>query len=208
MISVVIPVYNESKIIGKVIRELIIELNKTGNDYEIIVVDDGSKDDTRTVLESTGAKIITHPYNIGNGAAVKTGVRNAVGDIIVLMDGDGQHNPMDINNLLEFIPQYDMVVGARVDKKSGSRHRNFANAIYNLFASYLTHFKVIDLTSGYRIIKKELIKKFLYLLPNTFSYPSTITLALLRSGYSIKYVPIIVNKRGGNSKINLIINNN
>ena len=205
MISVVIPAYNESKIIGEVIGELIIELNKTENDYEIIVVDDGSKDNTSIVAESAGAKVILHPYNIGNGAAVKTGIRNAVGDTIVMMDGDGQHNPKDMQKLLEFIPQYDMVVGARVDKKSGSKHRNFANIIYNIFASYLTHCKVIDLTSGFRIIKKKIALKFLYLLPNTFSYPSTITLALIRSGYNLKYVPIIVTKRVGKSKINLII---
>jgi len=205
MISVVIPAYNESEIIGKVIGELIIELNKNGNDYEIIIVDDGSKDDTRIVAESAGATVISHPYNIGNGAAVKTGVRNAVGDTIVLMDGDGQHSPKDIERLLQYIPQYDMVVGSRVDKKSGSKHRNFANTIFNIFASYLTHFKVMDLTSGFRIIKKKIALKFLYLLPNTFSYPSTITLALIRNGYSLKYVPIIVTKRVGKSKINLII---
>jgi len=205
MISVVIPAYNESEIIGKVIGELKIELNKNGNDYEIIIVDDGSKDDTRIVAESAGATVVTHPYNIGNGAAIKTGIRNAVGDIIVLMDGDGQHSPKDIKELLKYIPQYDMVVGARVGRKKGAIHRNFANAVYNIFASYLTHFKVMDLTSGFRIIKKESIMKFLYLLPNTFSYPSTITLALLRSGYSLKYVPINVKKRVGKSKINLII---
>ena len=108
MISVVIPAYNESKIIGDVIGELIIELNKTENDYEIIVVDDGSKDNTRIVAESAGAKVIHHPYNIGNGAAVKTGIRNANGDTIVLMDGDGQHSPQDIKKLLQYIPQYDI----------------------------------------------------------------------------------------------------
>ena len=205
MISVLIPAYNESEIIGKVIGELKIELNKNGNDYEIIIVDDGSKDDTKIVAESAGATVVTHPYNIGNGAAIKTGIRNAVGDIIVLMDGDGQHSPKDIKELLKYIPQYDMVVGARVGRKKGAIHRNFANAVYNIFASYLTHFKVMDLTSGFRIIKKEIIMKFLYLLPNTFSYPSTITLALLRSGYSLKYVPINVKKRVGKSKINLII---
>ena len=205
MISVVIPAYNESEIIGKLIGELKIELNNNKNDYEIIVVDDGSKDSTGIVAESAGAKVISHPNNIGNGAAVKTGVRNAIGDFIVLMDGDGQHNPRDIKKLLDFIPRYDMVIGARVDKKSGSKHRNLANTIYNILASYLTHFKVVDLTSGFRIIKKEIILKFLYLLPNTFSYPSTITLALLRSGYSLKYVPVIVNKRVGKSKINLFI---
>ena len=205
MITVLIPAYNEFEIIGKVIKEIKIELNKTGKNYEIIVVDDGSNDNTHRVSESAGAKVIRHPYNIGNGAAIKTGIRNANGDTIVLMDGDGQHSPQDIEKLLQYIPQYDMVVGARVDKKSGSKHRNFANTIYNIFASYLTHFKVVDLTSGFRIIKKKIALKFLYLLPNTFSSPSTITLALIRSGYSLKYVPIIVTKRVGKSKINLII---
>ena len=205
MITVLIPAYNEFEIIGKVIKEIKIELNKTGKNYEIIVVDDGSNDNTHRVSESAGAKVIRHPYNIGNGAAIKTGIRNANGDTIVLMDGDGQHSPQDIEKLLQYTPQYDMVVGARVDKKSGSKHRNFANTIYNIFASYLTHFKVVDLTSGFRIIKKKIALKFLYLLPNTFSSPSTITLALIRSGYSLKYVPIIVTKRVGKSKINLII---
>ena len=203
MISVILPSYNESKIIANVISDLKLELSKINSDYEIIVVNDNSKDDTEQMALQSGVKVISHPYNIGNGAAIKTGIRNCNGDIVVLMDSDGQHKAKDISKMLKFSSQYDMVVGARISNKSGALHRNLANRIFNLFASYITHFKVRDLTSGFRIINKNIINNFLYLLPNTFSYPSTLTLALIRSGYSIKYVPISVEKRIGKSKIKI-----
>lgn len=203
MISIVLPSYNESKIIGNVIDDIKNELSKINSDYEIIVVNDHSTDDTEKIALQSGVKVISHPYNIGNGAAIKTGVRNCNGDVVVLMDSDGQHKAKEIAKMLKFSTQYDMVVGARISNKSGAFHRNLANKIFNLFASYITHFKVRDLTSGFRIIKKNIIDNFLYLLPNTFSYPSTLTLALIRSGYSIKYVPISVEKRTGKSKIKI-----
>ena len=197
MVSIIIPVYNESKVIGELISEIKSELIEIDTEYEIIVVDDGSDDNSKFVAESAGAKVISHAYNIGNGAAVKTGIRNAVGQTIVLMDGDGQHKPKDINRLLEFIPQYDMVVGARIDNKTGSIHRNLANWIYNKFSSYISNFKIYDLTSGFRAIKREILSELLYLLPNTFSYPTTVTLSVIKSGFSVKYVPIQVKKRVG-----------
>ena len=203
MISIIIPAYNEEKVIGRVVRNVMEVLNNRRYEYEIIVVDDGSNDNTRKEAEKNGAKIVKHPYNIGNGAAVKTGIRNAHGDILVLMDGDGQHDPDDIPKLLKYIPEYDMVIGTRT-KKTGLLHRSIANKLYNWFASYLTHFKIMDLTSGFRAVKREIIIKYIYLLPNTFSYPTTSTMAFIRGGHSIKYVPIEAQKRVGKSKIKLV----
>lgn len=198
-VTIVIPAYNEEKSLPALLGEL----NKLEGISEIIVVDDGSTDNTGKIAEDGGAKVIKHPYNKGNGASVKTGIRNAKGDIVVLMDADLQHTPNEIPNLLSNIPEYDMVVGSRVKNPNGSFHRNMANKFYNKLASYLTNFKILDLTSGFRSVRKDVIMKFLYLLPNRFSYPTTLTLAFLRSGYSIKYVPIHANKRVGKSKISL-----
>ena len=197
-VSIILPTYNEEGNIAGIIRSISETKNR---DYEIIVVDDGSTDETAKIAKVEGANVISHPYNIGNGAAIKTGIRNAKGDIVVLMDGDGQHNPADIPRLLEHIDKYDMVVGARTGDSHSSFSRRLANQIYNIFASYVTSFKIDDLTSGFRAIKKEVALKFLYLLPNTFSYPTTITLAFLKAGKSIKYVPIKTLERKGKSKI-------
>lgn len=197
-ISIIIPVFNEEENISNLIRD--IKANFTSN-YEILVIDDGSQDNTVKIAQELGVNIISHPYNIGNGAAIKTGIRNAKGEIVVLMDGDGQHNPADIPRLLEHIDKYDMVVGARTPDSHSSFSRRLANQIYNLFACYVTSFKIEDLTSGFRAIKREVALKFLYLLPNTFSYPATITLAFLKAGRSIKYVPIKIFPRKGKSKI-------
>lgn len=199
-ISVVIPAYNEEMALAA----LLDELNIFDEVSEIIVVDDGSTDNTAQVAESKGVNVIKHPYNKGNGAAVKTGIRNAQGDIIVLMDADLQHNPRQIQELLAYIPEYDMVVGARVNNPQGSLHRNLANKFYNKFASYLTRFNILDLTSGFRAVRRDVLMKFLYLLPNGFSYPTTLTLSFLRSGYSVKYVPVNAQKRIGKSKISII----
>jgi len=199
-ICVVVPAFNEENIIG----DIVAGIKETMRDKaEIIVVDDGSSDETAKKAEDAGAIVIKHPYNKGNGAAIKTGIRNAKGDIIVLMDGDGQHNPEDIPRLLEAMNDYDMVVGARIDRSQASFHRNIANKIYNLFATYLTHVKIMDLTSGFRAVKRDVAMRFLYLFPNTFSYPTTSTLALIKAGYSVKYVPIKAFKRSGKSKISL-----
>lgn len=198
-VTVVIPAYNEEKVIGKVLKRI----GELYPDFEVLVVNDGSTDETAKVAIKEGAYVYSLPYNIGNGAAVKTGIRYASGDIIVLMDGDGQHKPEDIERLLEFMPEYDMVVGARTRGSKRRRHRNLANWVYNILASYVTGFKIEDLTSGFRAIKREVVSKFLYLFPNTYSYPSTLTLSVLRSGRSLKYVPIKTADRVGKSKLKL-----
>ncbi|MFH1202131.1 MAG: glycosyltransferase family 2 protein [Candidatus Omnitrophota bacterium] len=197
-ITIIIPVLNEEENISELIKG--IKTVSSGDD-EILVIDDGSEDNTAKIVKELNVRVISHPYNMGNGAAVKTGIRIAKGEILVLLDGDSQHNPADIPRLLEHIDKYDMVVGARTDDSSTSFQRKLANKIYNLFASYVSSFKIEDLTSGFRVVKKEVALKFLYLLPNTFSYPTTITLAFLKSGRGIKYIPIKTRLRKGKSKI-------
>ena len=194
--TVIIPAYNEAPAIGEVVKKVQSYLSRSD---EILVIDDGSEDSTAEIASQVGAVVISHPYNIGNGAAVKTGLRSAKGDIIITMDGDGQHDPADIPRLLEQMDKYDMAVGAR--GWEGAFHRNVANKIYNLLASYVTGFKVKDLTSGFRAIRADVAKRYIYLLPNGFSYPTTITLALIKSGHSVKYVPVKARKRIGKSKI-------
>jgi glycosyltransferase involved in cell wall biosynthesis len=149
--------------------------------------------------------MVRHPYNIGNGAAVKTGIRQSRGKYILLMDADGQHLPSDIPRFLELADRYDMVVGARSNPANSAVHRNIANRLYNRFAAYVCNHPIEDLTSGYRLVRAEVAKSFVYLLPNTFSYPSTLTLAVIRAGYSLTYIPIEVNRRIGRSKINLVV---
>jgi glycosyltransferase involved in cell wall biosynthesis len=203
-VSLVIPAHNESESIGELLDQAIDVMNGLGRPWEIIVVDDGSSDQTLDVVKDRPVKVVVHPYNIGNGAAIKTGIRHASGELVVMMDADGQHNPQDIPKLLAAIGPYDMVVGARSNGFSHNKHRAIANQCYNLLASYVTHFAVRDLTSGFRAIKSVVLKRFTYLLPNTFSYPSTLTLALLRAGYSLKYEPILTSSRAGKSKIKLL----
>lgn len=195
MKTVIIPAYNEASSIGSIVEGVKEVLDSAD---EIFVVDDGSTDDTAAIAEQHGAVVISHPYNIGNGAAVKTGLRAAKGEIVITLDADSQHSPDDIPRLLEFIETYDMVVGAR---RGGQGVRGVANRVYNFLAGYVTGLKVEDLTSGFRAIKRDVAKRYIYLLPNSFSYPTTITLALMKSGYSVKYVPIQVRKRIGKSKI-------
>jgi glycosyltransferase involved in cell wall biosynthesis len=199
-VSVVIPAYNESAVIG----DLVSGIKKLYPGFEVIVVDDGSADDTSESAEKAGADVYRHPYNIGNGAAVKSGIRVATGDILVFMDGDGQHNPADIGALLKHMPEYDMVVGARSVKGQASVGRAVGNKIYNWLASYVAKFRIQDLTSGFRAIKSKVARSFLYLLPNTYSYPTTLTLSVLRSGWSLKYVPISTKARSsGKSRIRI-----
>ncbi len=198
------PVYNEKEIVGTVITKLKTALKKYKKAAEIIIVNDGSDDGTTAVLKKIqGIRIINHAYNMGNGAAVKTGIRNARGEFVALMDSDGQHDPNDIIRLVRYLPEYDMVVGARMkkSKKRASLHRNFANSIYNMLATYLTNRKIVDLTSGFRIFKRAIVIKFVSLLPNGFSYPTTITLTVIRAGYAVRYEPIFVDRRVGKSKI-------
>jgi glycosyltransferase involved in cell wall biosynthesis len=198
-VTILLPAYNEEESIGQTISKI----KELYPDFEILVVDDGSTDKTRQEAIKAGARIWSHPYNIGNGAAIKTGLRYASGDWIVMMDADGQHDPADIAKLLEHKDKYDMVVGARSKASKTSLHRDLANFVYNWLASYVTKFKIEDLTSGFRLIKNSTIRKYIYLLPNTFSYPSTLTLAYLRSGLSVKYVPIKTKARKGKSKIKI-----
>ncbi len=190
-ISIIIPAYNEALTIG----DLVLKTKELYPDVEVIVVNDGSVDDTAAIAKDAGAHVYSHPYNIGNGAAIKSGIRIAGGDILVFMDGDNQHNPEDIAKLLRYIPDYDMVVGSRLNGDQASLGRTFGNTVYNWLASYVAKFYIPDLTSGFRAIKADIARNFLYLLPNTYSYPSTLTLCVLRSGRSVKYMPINVLKR-------------
>lgn len=197
-VSIVLPAKNESAAIGQTIAQI----QQLQLVHEIIVVNDGSTDQTQQVAESAGAKVVTHPYSKGNGAAIKTGARTATGDIIVFMDADGQHDPQDIPHLLEKIEQgYDLVVGARQKGSQASLGRGIANELYNNLATYMTEQKVEDLTSGFRAVRADKFREFLYLLPNGFSYPTTSTMAFFRAGYSVSYVPIHAAKRIGKSHI-------
>jgi len=200
-ISVIIPAFNEGKTIGDIVSKI----RTLYPDFEIIVVNDGSTDNTVVIAKDAGAKVYSHPYNIGNGAAIKSGIRTASGDILVFMDGDFQHDPEDIGKMLEYFPEYDMVVGARSIRGQSSIGRAFGNKIYNWLASYVAMFPIKDLTSGFRAIKSDLARQLANLLPKTYSYPSTLTLGVLRSGRSLKYIPIKIQKRKtGKSKIRLI----
>lgn len=199
----VIPAYQEEGAIGQIVTKAA-EVLAAYPHTEILVIDDASADDTGKVAEKAGARVIRHPYRKGNGAAIKTGIRAAQGDIIVFMDGDGQHDPADIPRLLEHTGVYDMVVGARSPRSYQGFGRKNANRIYNVLASYICGTRVLDLTSGFRAVRADLARKFCHLLPNAFSYPSTMTIVMFKAGYNVRFVTIEVSKRVGKSKINLI----
>lgn len=189
MLTIIIPAKNESK--G--LRQILPQLNNLYPDAEIIVIDDASTDETIEVARHFNAKLIHHPYSKGNGAAIKSGLRAAKGDVLVCMDADGQHQPKDIGILLEKMQQgYDMVVGARNRRGQANIHRGVANKFYNAFASWMVGHKVDDLTSGFRAANTRKFREFLTLLPNKFSYPTTVTMSFFRMGYSVGYVPIEV----------------
>ena len=199
-VSIIIPAYDEAENIGDLIKNI----RNLYPNFEVIVINDGSADDTGGKAKDAGAIVYSHPYNIGNGAAIKSGIRIASGDVLVFMDGDGQHDPGDIAKLLECLPEFDMVVGARKKGHQASWGRALGNWIYNWLASYVAKFSVKDLTSGFRAIKSEIAHNLLYLLPNTYSYPTTLTLGVLRSGKSLKYVHINTQSRKkGKSKIRI-----
>ena len=199
-LSIVIPVFNEAKNLSGVLEK--IRALPLAN-YEIIVIDDGSSDESVAVAEGFGARVIQHPYNIGNGAAIKTGLRAARGKWIVMLDADGQHPPEAIPLLLAHLGRYHMVVAARERSTEAGWHRMIANRFYSWFASYVSQFRVEDLTSGFRAMHRRVALKFVDLLPNTFSYPTTLTLAVLRSGLALKYVRVEFRQRQGHSKIRL-----
>ncbi len=197
-VSIIIPACNERLGLEKFLPHLM----KRYNHMEVLVVDDGSTDETAQYAKSLGATVISHPYRIGNGAAIKTGARHAKGDIFVFMDGDGQHDIQDIDRLLETYGRgYDMVVGARPSDQHASWIRKIGNQTYNRIASRIVNQKVLDLTSGFRVVQAKKFKEFLHLLPNGFSYPSTITIAFFRTGYTVKYLDINVAQRIGKSHL-------
>ena len=197
-VSVVLPAKNESGAIEQTITK-IMNLKLVN---EVLVVNDGSTDNTAELAERAGAKVVSHPYSKGNGAAIKTGARNASGEVIVFMDADGQHDPADIPKLLAEIDKgYDLVVGARQKGSQASMGRGIANKFYNNLATYMTEHKVEDLTSGFRAVRADKFREFIYLLPNGFSYPTTSTMAFFRAGYSICYVRIHASQRIGKSHI-------
>lgn len=199
-ISIVIPAKNEAENLKGFLPRLMSVMPSA----ECIVVNDGSTDDTVDICEQHKVIVVTHPYSKGNGAAIKTGAKKATGDVIVFLDGDGQHKPEDIPRLLEKLETgYDMVVGARDKKSQADSFRAIANGVYNSLSSAITGHKIQDLTSGFRAVRAEKFKEFLFLLPNGFSYPTTCTMAFFRAGYSVGYLPIQTEQRLGQSHISL-----
>jgi glycosyltransferase involved in cell wall biosynthesis len=195
--TVVIPAFNEAGSIASVVAEL----RQAVRWSEIIVVDDGSVDDTEARARAAGARVVRHPYNKGNGAAVKSGIRNANTPFIVIVDADGQHRPSDAVRLVSRLGEYDLVVGARAPQTQASLARRVGNALLNGVAGYLTQQPIPDLTSGFRAARREHLVEFLHLLPNGFSTPTTTTLAFIKAGYSVRFEPIEAAKRQGTSKI-------
>jgi glycosyltransferase involved in cell wall biosynthesis len=195
--SVIVPAFEE----GAAIAPLVAELRACAPWREIIVVDDGSTDDTSRRAAAAGARVIRHPYNKGNGASVKTGIRHASGDWILILDGDGQHRPEDAVRLVSLLGDYDLVVGARSARTQATSFRRLGNDVLNTLAGYLADRTIPDLTSGFRAARRTHLLEFLHLLPNGFSTPTTTTLAFLRAGYSVRFEPIEARQRTGHSKI-------
>lgn len=207
-LSVIIPAYNEADAIGPIVEGLRRHLDQVESlrgRFEVLVVDDGSTDDTAGAARRAdpAVTLVRHAYNMGNGAAVKSGIRRARGRVLVIMDADGQHDPAQILPLYEGCGQYDMVVGARDRGSQAGIHRAAANGIYNQLATYVTGRRIPDLTSGFRAIRRDVARRFAGLLPNGYSYPTTITLCLMRGGFSVHYLPITAARRRGRSKIRL-----
>lgn len=199
-LTVIIPAFNEGDAVDKVIYKV----REIRPQAEIIVVDDGSRDNTSDTARRAGARVIRHPYNKGNGAAVKTGLRAAHGDVVLLLDADGQHPPEDIERVLAPMGEYDLVVGARTKQSESAMIRDIGNGIFNSLASYLAGRDIPDLTSGFRAMKREMIMEFIHLLPNLYSYPTTSTLAFLKAGYNVEFVPINARKGTGRSNTKIL----
>lgn len=200
-VSIILPARNEAKSLDVLLPQIL----EIADIHEVIVVNDASDDNTVDICKKYNVKLINHLYQKGNGASIKSGARLATGEYLIFMDSDGQHHPKYITTLLsELNNGYDMVIGARNKKSHASLSRYLANIIYNKLASYMSGHGIKDLTSGYRAVKAEIFNKFLYLLPNGFSYPTTITMAFFRTGHSIKYISIECPKRTGDSHIRLI----
>ena len=197
--SIVIPAFNEAGAIGAVVRDL----DAAARWHEILVVDDGSTDQTGSEAVAAGARVIRHPYNKGNGAAVKTGIRQTTGAFVLIIDADGQHAPADAARLVSQLSAYDLVVGARSSHSQATASRRFGNALLNGIASYLTEQRIPDLTSGFRAARRECLVEFLHLLPNGFSTPTTTTMAFIKAGYSVRFEPVDAARRQGISKIRL-----
>jgi glycosyltransferase involved in cell wall biosynthesis len=197
--SVIVPAFNE----GLSIRQLVSDLQTAASWHEILVVDDGSSDDTGAQAGAAGARVIRHPYNKGNGAAVKSGIRQASGTFVLIVDGDGQHRPADAVRLISQLNEYDLVVGARSVATQATASRRWGNSLLNSLASYLTERPIPDLTSGFRAARRDCLLEFLHLIPNGFSTPTTTTLAFLKAGYSVQFVPVEAAVRQGVSKIRL-----
>lgn len=193
-LSIVLPAKNEAEGLARTLPGL----REMWPEAEIIVVDDGSTDGTATVGRSLGVRVLSSPYSMGNGAAIKRGAKVATGEILIFMDADGQHDPACVEALLAKLDEgYDMVVGARDSSGQANRHRGLANAFYNRLASWMTGHRVLDLTSGFRVVRAQKFREFLHLLPNGFSYPTTSTMAFFRSAYPVAYVSIPVGRRIG-----------
>jgi glycosyltransferase involved in cell wall biosynthesis len=204
-VSIIIPAKNEASALPGVLERLAAVFAARGADaHEVVVVDDGSTDGTAEAAAKLGARVVRHPYSMGNGAAVKAGMRAARGDVFVMMDADGQHAPEDVPLLLDALVGYAMVVGARTKGTGTGAHRGLANGVYNRLATYVVGRKVEDLTSGFRAMTAEHARRFVYLLPNTFSYPTTITLAFFRAGLPVRYVGIAARARAGRSHIRIV----
>jgi glycosyltransferase involved in cell wall biosynthesis len=198
-VSVVVPAYNEAAAIADVVGAL----TAAAPWHEVIVVDDGSLDETSGCAGRAGAVVVRHPYNKGNGAAVKSGIRRASGEYVLIVDGDGQHSAADAERLVSRLGEYDLVIGARNGKTQATVTRRAGNALLNSLAGYLTGRRIDDLTSGFRAARREHLLEFLHLLPNGFSTPTTTTLAFIKAGYNVAFEPIDARPRVGTSKIKL-----
>jgi glycosyltransferase involved in cell wall biosynthesis len=198
-VSVVIPAYNEAAAIADVVSAVA----AAGPWHEVIVVDDGSADDTCARAYAAGAMVVRHPYNKGNGAAVKSGIRKATGEYVLILDGDGQHQAADAHRIVARLGEYDLVVGSRPQETQATHARRAGNHLLNRFASHLTGRDIPDLTSGFRGARRECLLEFLHLLPNGFSTPTTTTLAFIKAGYNVAFEPAEARPRSGASKIRL-----